>query len=383
MRPVGDDGIEAFQTQMPAIGQPPAGFIRQSWILTLTELLPVTQFLLDYGLFLAKTITTVIALLIVAGSLLSLVRTAREHTHERLEIKSVNERFEHMAEILNLALLDEAERKRQAKARKSEDKARSKARKHGQSPRPRLFTFAFDGDISATEVDTLREQISALLQVVRQDDEVLLRLESAGGLVHAYGLAASQLARIRDRRIKLTIAVDKVAASGGYLMACVADKIIAAPFAVIGSIGVVAQMPNFNRLLKKHEVDFELHTAGQFKRTLTLFGENTDEARAKFREELEDTHALFKSFVSDNRPGMDIEKIGTGEHWYGRRAVALRLVDEIKTSDDYLLERSKDSDIYEISYRRRRSLSERFAQGLVKTGLAMRAGIENAWPRAI
>jgi serine protease SohB len=200
---------------------------------------------------------------------------------------------------------------------------------------------------------------------------VLLRLESEGGLVHAYGLAASQLQRIRERKLRLTAAVDKVAASGGYMMACVADHIIAAPFAVVGSIGVIAQLPNFNRLLKKHEVDFELHTAGEYKRTLTLFGENTDAARAKFREELEDTHALFKAFVADNRPALDLEKVATGEHWFGARALALRLVDELKTSDDFLLERSASADLVHLAFRRKHSLTERIAHGLARLGSAI------------
>ena len=109
----------------------------------------------------------------------------------------------------------------------------------------------------------------------------------------AYGLAASQMQRIRDKKLKLTVCVDKVAASGGYMMAVVADKIIAAPFAVLGSIGVLAQVPNFHRLLKKHDVDFEMLTAGKYKRTLTMFGENTDKGREKFQEDIEDTHVLF------------------------------------------------------------------------------------------
>ena len=339
------------------------------------------QFFLDYGLFLAKTATLVVAIVLVIGSLASLIRSAREHAHDRLEIKSLNHRFEEMADILNNELLTEHELKQQRKSRQVEEKARTKALKHGQPPRPRIFTLSFEGDLQATASSTMREEISAVLQVARKQDEVLLRLESEGGLVHSYGLAASQLARIRDRGIRLVIAVDKVAASGGYLMACVADKIIAAPFAILGSIGVVAQIPNFNRLLKKHEVDLELHTAGQYKRTLTLFGENTDAGRAKFQEELEDTHVLFKAFVNENRPGMDMDKIATGEHWFGTRALALRLVDEIKTSDDYLLDRSKDADIYQVTYRERQSLSDRLSRGLVKLGLGLRGGVEKAWSR--
>ncbi|TXH03941.1 MAG: protease SohB [Nevskiaceae bacterium] len=344
----------------------------------------VTDFLFQYGLFLAKTVTLVAAVVLAAAGFFALLREARDHGHDRLEIRNINERYESMADTLNHELLQEAEIKQLHKQRKAEEKARQKVARQGhQPPRPRVFALSFDGDLNASPVESLREEISAVLQVARKEDEVLLKLESEGGLVHAYGLAASQLTRIRDRKIRLTVAVDKVAASGGYLMACVADRILAAPFAILGSIGVVAQLPNFHRLLKKNEVDFELHTAGQYKRTLTLFGENTDEARSKFREELEDTHALFKAFVIENRPTLDIEKVATGEHWFGTRALSLRLVDEIKTSDDYLLDRSREADIYEVKYRRRQSLSDRLSGGLLKLGLGLRSGIEKAWPRAI
>ena len=344
----------------------------------------MTDFLFNYGLFLAKTITLSAAAVAVIAGFFSLVREARDHGHERLEIKNINDRFELMADTLNSELMPENELKQLHKKRKADEKAKQKAAKHGQqTPRSRIFALEFDGDLQATAVDSLREEISAVLQVARKDDEILLKLESEGGLVHAYGLAASQLTRIRDRKIKLTVAVDKVAASGGYLMACVADRILAAPFAILGSIGVVAQLPNFHRLLKKNNVDFELHTAGAYKRTLTLFGENTDQGREKFQEELEETHVLFKAFVTENRPALDIEKVATGEHWFGTRALALRLIDELKTSDDYLLDRSRDADIYEVKYRRRQSLSDRLSHGLVKMGLGMREGLSKAWTRSV
>ena len=188
----------------------------------------------------------------------------------------------------------------------------------------------------------MREEVSAVLDVAKDDDEVIVCLENHGGVVHEHGLAASQLARIRDRDIPLTVCVDKVAASGGYLMACVASKIYVAPFAILGSIGVLAQIPNFNRLLDSHGVDFEQVTAGKYKRTVTMFGENTDEDRAKLKEELEDVHALFKAAVSKYRPDLDLDKVATGEHWYGTTALELGLADEIKTSDEFLIERAAD-----------------------------------------
>lgn len=333
------------------------------------------DFLLQYGLFLAKTVTWVAAILFVTTALAHLLRQMREHAHERLDVRNINERLRQLEEVLNVELLSADELKRAHKQQKAQDKARARALKRGEAaPRPRIFVLDFHGDLAASAVSHLREEISALLRVARDGDEVLLRLESEGGMVHGYGLAASQLQRVRDRRIKLTAAVDKVAASGGYLMACVAERLIAAPFAVVGSIGVVAQLPNFNRLLRKHEIDYELHTAGEFKRTLTLFGENTEAARAKFREELEDAHDLFKSFVAENRPQLPIDQVATGEHWFGARALALKLVDEIKTSDDWLLERVKDADIYELRYEKRRKLSERLGHGLARLRRALLRG---------
>ncbi len=174
---------------------------------------------------------------------------------------------------------------------------------------------------------------------------------------HSYGLASSQLERIRRRNIPLTICVDRVAASGGYMMACIANRLIAAPFALIGSIGVVAQIPNFHRLLKKNDVDYEVLTAGDYKRTLTMFGENTDKGREKFVEELEDTHSLFKEFVSEYRPQLDIEKVATGEVWFGRRALENQLIDQIETSDDYLFNLSEEADIYKVKYRPKQTLA--------------------------
>jgi serine protease SohB len=300
----------------------------------------------------------------------ALARSARGTWAEQLRVRNLNHRLRDLADTLHDEMLDDTERKSLAKARKAEDKAQKKARAKGVAPRPRVFVLEFEGDLQAHAVASLREEISAVLQVARKEDEVLLRLESSGGLVHAYGLAASQLVRIRGKGLRLTVAVDKVAASGGYMMACVADRILAAPFAVLGSIGVVAQIPNFNRLLKKNEIDLELHTAGAYKRTLTLFGENTEAGRAKFREDLEDTHLLFKRFVAEHRPALDLERVATGEHWFGTRALDLKLVDELRSSDDYLLERVESADVFEVRYKLRKSLSERLGGWLARIATA-------------
>lgn len=326
------------------------------------------EYIYEYGLFLAKVATIVIAVGLVLGLFVNAIRQAKAMVADHLEVKNLNEQYKSLSDTITANTLSDAELKARDKQRKKEQKQKDKAAKKGNAEkRPRTYVLDFDGDIRASEVDHLREEISAVLQVADADTEVVLRLESAGGMVHGYGLAASQLRRLRDAGVRTTVAIDKVAASGGYLMAAVADRIIAAPFAILGSIGVVAQLPNFNRLLKSHNVDFELHTAGEHKRTLTLFGENTEEARDKFREELEETHGLFKQFVKDNRPSLDIDAVATGEHWYGSRAQTLGLIDGVQTSDDYLLEASKDRDIYALKYKIRQPITERLAhrvQGL-------------------
>lgn len=313
--------------------------------------------LLDYGLFLAKTLTLVAAVALLFGALLRGRREpagAGDDGH-RLEIADLGERYRQMAAALRQATLPPREYKAALKAERKAEKARARA----ETARPRIYVIDFRGDLMASEVGNLREAISALLLVVAAGDQVLVRLENAGGAVHEHGLAAAQLLRLRAREIPLTVAVDKVAASGGYLMACVANRILAAPFAVIGSIGVLAALPNFHRFLSGHGIDFEQHTAGEYKRTLSLFGENTDEGRAKLREQLEETHAQFKAFIHTHRPTLDLAQVATGEYWHGERALALGLVDELRTSDDYLLAARSEHDLYRISYRSRKRPLER------------------------
>jgi serine protease SohB len=189
-----------------------------------------------------------------------------------------------------------------------------------------------------------------VLSLATGDDEVVVRLQNPGGLVNDQGLAASQLLRIRRRGVRLTVCVDTVAASGGYMMAAVADRIVAAPFAVIGSIGVVAQIPNFYRLLDRLGIDVEQFTGGEYKRTVTPFGQNTDADRAKLTEQIHETHDLFKDFVGQQRPQVDLATVATGEYWYGTRALELNLVDELATSDEYLLAARERAEVYEVGY---------------------------------
>jgi len=313
------------------------------------------EFITEYGLFLAKTATFVIAVMIIVGVLAGLGGRVRKNTRGELEITHLNEIMDDMGNALHGAMLNPSEQKQLKKQKKKEAKASKKA----PSEKKRVFLLDFKGDMKASAATNLREEITAVLSQANDKDEIVVRLESAGGMVHSYGLASSQLDRIKKKGIHLTVCVDKVAASGGYMMACVADKILAAPFSILGSIGVVAQLPNFNRLLKKHDVDVELHTAGEHKRTLTMFGENTDEGREKFVEDLEDTHELFKDFVSQHRDSVDINAIATGDIWLGTRAKELSLVDELMTSDEYIVELSADANIYEVKYAHHKTLPEK------------------------
>ena len=346
------------------------------------------DFLFEYLMFLGQVVTLVVAFLIIASSLAGF--SGRQHGDQgHLVIRKLNERVRELRFTMENHLLTAEEAKRQhkseSKSEKAEAKKAAKAAKLAAKQKPgvkktavadeqgdsdagtegqgvaevapklegqkdRTFVIHFDGDTAASGVDFLSVEISAVLTMAGANDEVVICLESPGGMVHSYGLAASQMMRIRNKGIPLTAIVDRVAASGGYLMAAVANKILAAPFAVIGSIGVVAQIPNLHRLLKKNDVDVEVLTAGKYKRTLTLLGENTDEGREKFREELEDVHALFQEFVAENRPELDIEAVATGEAWYGKRALELNLVDGLATSDEYLIELCETRDVFEVTW---------------------------------
>lgn len=337
------------------------------------------QFLIEYGLFIAKFATVIVGLLILVAGVVAIGQRRPKDTDGHIEVKDLNERFDNFEDDIRHSILFEDELKALHKAQRKEEKLEEKQRKKhkGEEPvRQRVYVLDFDGDIKASAVENLREEISAILTLSKPDEEVLVKLESSGGMVHSYGLAASQLQRLVNAGLKLTISVDRVAASGGYMMACIGQKIIAAPFAIIGSIGVMAQLPNFHRLLKKHDVDVELHTAGEFKRTLTVFGENTEKGRRKFLEELEDTHVLFKQFVAEHRPQLTIDNIATGEVWYGTQAVVNKLIDDIQTSDEFLLARRKDCDLFLIQYVVKKPWQE-------KLGLAAEASAERMLGRLL
>ena len=332
--------------------------------------------LLNYGIFLLELLTI---FGVVAVIVMIILESKKHPENGTIVLTDFSEKYKEEKEALEAFFLSEEELKQKEKAEKKEAKAKAKAekkrikegeKKSDEEKKPRLFVLDFNGDVHAHAVSALRREITAVLSIAKPEDEVLLKLESPGGVVHGYGLAASQLQRLRERNIPLTVAVDKVAASGGYMMACVANKIVSAPFAIIGSVGVVAEVPNIHRLLKKHDVDVDVMTAGEFKRTVTFMGENTEKGKQKFQQELEETHQLFKQFVRENRPQLDIEKIATGEHWFGKQALELNLIDEISTSDDLLVKAVENKEIIEIKYKEKKNLTKRI-------GLQMEESISN------
>ena len=315
------------------------------------------EIFLEYGLFLLKVITVLISVIV----LISFVAASKKsNTSEGLEIENLNEKYKGLSDSLNKAVMEKDEWKKKQKS----EKAIAKKNKKKKTRKPKAYILDFIGDIKASAVPSLREEVTAILDIAKRNDQIVLRLDNHGGVVHEHGLAASQLARIRQKKIHLTVVVDKVAASGGYLMASVANKIYAAPFAILGSIGVIAQLPNFNRLLDNYGVDFEQITAGQYKRNVTMFGKNTDEDREKLKDQLEEIHELFKSSVNEYRPQLDLERVATGEHWYGSKALELGLIDEIKTSDELLIEMAKKYEIFSVKLNVKKPLKKRLLSNI-------------------
>jgi len=314
--------------------------------------------LLEYVLFFAKVATGAVAILLVFAGILSLRR--RHKQGEGLQVESLNKHYEALSEDMHQSVLS----KKSYQVFRKDEKQKARARKKDKYARPRVFVVDFKGNMMASCVESFREIVTAILTIAAKEDEVVVRLESPGGVVSQYGLAASELARIRTAGIPLTAIIDRVAASGGYLMAAVADKILAAPFAVVGSIGVVAQMPNFHRFLEKHNIDVELVTSGEFKRTLTLFGENTKAGREKFQSQLDDIHDQFKNHIGHYRPQLNLEQVANGDFWLADQAFELRLIDGLTTSDDYLVRASKTRDVYLVNYRTRPT---HFWQKVMKT----------------
>jgi serine protease SohB len=338
------------------------------------------EFLTEYGLFLAKTLTLILALVFV----IAIVANASRHRVEgkqkgEIHVTKINDELERLRDDIRHEVLDEDTLKAMEKADKKQDKADKKAQRKAlkensaEPERKRIYVLDFDGDTHASEVEELRHTITAVLEVARPElDSVMLKLESPGGMVHSYGLAASQLARLRKHKIHLTICVDRVAASGGYMMACIADHLIAAPFAYIGSIGVLVQLPNVHRLLKDNKVDFEMITAGEYKRTLTTFGENTEKDREKVQEEVDEMHQLFKDFIHEYRPSLDVSAVATGEVWSGIQALRKGLIDVVDTSDEWVATQCQEADVYEVVWEQKLKITDRLSallEGSLTRGL--------------
>lgn len=322
------------------------------------------------GVFAAEAFLIVVA--IVAIILVVVAAASKSQSKDNIQLELLHKKYKGFANLLKAKTLNKTERKEYKKKLKAEAKEQENK---SQGKEKKVFVIDFEGDVKASAVEDLREEITAIITLATPQDEVVVRVESPGGMVHAYGLAAAQLLRIHERNIPLTICVDKVAASGGYLMACTADKILCAPFAIVGSIGVVAQMPNFHRVLKKHDVEYKEYTAGEYKRTVSIFGEITAKGEEKFKEQLEATHVLFKTFVSRFRPQLDLAKVATGEYWYGEQAIGLGLVDEIKTSDDYLYALAQKHQVVKVKHEHPKSFSEKFSGILGKSMKSAGLGI--------
>ncbi|RAJ96920.1 protease SohB [Aliidiomarina maris] len=315
------------------------------------------EYLIEIGLFVGKAVVVVVAVFLIVSVVVSAAAKQKD-TKGELHVDNLTRELRKTTRQIQHSLMSKKARKKAQKSAKKQDASEHEADR-------KVFLIDFKGSMDAKEVESLRREVTAVLQVAADNDEVIVRIESGGGVVHGYGLGASQLQRIKERGLKLTVTIDKVAASGGYMMACVANTIVAAPFAVVGSIGVIAQLPNFHRLLKKNDVDFEQVTAGEYKRTLTLFGENTDADRAKFKQDIDEVHVLFKQHVSTQRPSVDIDRVATGEVWYGQQAVALNLVDQVATSDDIVLAASKGADVIRVSYQVKKNMAHKLTQSAV------------------
>ncbi|KAL7534110.1 hypothetical protein ACHAWF_004724 [Thalassiosira exigua] len=187
--------------------------------------------------------------------------------------------------------------------------------------RKNLFVTRFPGDVTASQLNELREEVTGILRASQPRDEALLILQSGGGTVTGYGLAAAQLQRFKANGMKLTV------------------------------IGVISEIPNAYDRLKKEGIEFQTVTAGKYKRTVTPTKKVTKEDLAKSTEDIQEIFDLFKSFVASQRPQLDIEDVATGDTWFGEDALEKGLCDELAAADDVLLEFADGGyDLYEVAY---------------------------------
>lgn len=323
------------------------------------------NFLFDYGLFLAKTLTLVLAIITVFIVCFATLFKAKLMNLNHIKFKPLSKTFQRLRKEYAAVVFDKKTYKKLAHA----EKKRLKALDTGTLPR--IFVITFEGDLRATQTYALSQQVNAILAIATENDRVIVKLTSGGGLVANYGLAASQLLRLRQKNIHLTVCVDSIAASGGYLMAAVAHEIVAAPFAIIGSIGVVTQLPNFHRLLQHHHIDFEQIAAGEYKRTLTMFGENTEKSRHKVQQEIEAIHDQFKDFIKQFRPNLDLRITATGEYWLAETAKNLGLVDRLNNSQDELFDQYTTHAIFEVCYITKKRMADILSDSLIKIAVTL------------
>jgi serine protease SohB len=321
------------------------------------------DFVAEYGLFLLQTLTVVVAIVLVIA--VSSKMSGGDEAKGTIKVTDLSKKFaeqkQYVGTFVEAAL--NSDQPSVLERLKNRLKKKSPKKSTAESAHQKLaVVLEFKGDMKASQVNGLREEVSAILLMDPIPDLVVLKLTSPGGLVHTYGLASSQLARLRDAGVESIACVDTVAASGGYMMAVCADRIVAAPFAVLGSIGVVAQIPNIYRFLKNRDVDVELHTAGANKRTLTLLGENTPEGRKKFKEDLEQTHDLFKAWIAERRPELDLDAVADGSIFYGTDALTKGLCDQIATSDDVLMTLNQDHHLIALKWHEKKSLAARLSR---------------------
>lgn len=310
---------------------------------------------IEFALFFGKIL--VVFIFVVALLLVATLLAAKSKHRPTIEVENLNEKNDELRHLMQAFLLDKKDFKKQMKSE-------TKAQKKEKTKKPHVFHICFEGDLAASQVKEMRDEVTAILNVAQKGDEVVVSVESPGGMVSGYGLAAAELVRVRDAGLQLTVCVDKVAASGGYMMACTAHKIIAAPFAILGSIGVLAQVPNVHRLLKQHNIDYEEITSGQYKRTVSVFGEITENGREKFKEQIQDTHQLFKTWVHTYRPQLDLDKVATGEFWFGLKALELKLVDAIETSDQYLQRLLSTHTVVKVKFHQKKKLGDKLTEVL-------------------
>ncbi|KZX82185.1 hypothetical protein A3715_00045, partial [Oleiphilus sp. HI0009] len=273
----------------------------------------------------------------------------KKNSDGRIIVKSLNEEYQEIQD----ALL----KFKPLKPIKSSSIRKFKASPNKQS----IFVLDFKGDKTASSVGSLSKEVSAILSVAKPNDEVFLRLESPGGTITGYGLASQQLIRLREAGIRLVVSVDEIATSGGYMMAAVGDRIIASPTSMLGSIGVIMEVPNFYNLLDRAGVQFHQFTAGKHKRLVSMTNKIGDAAKDQINQDLEKSHELFKNHVHTYRNSVNLESVSHGDVWSAKYCLDNKLVDDLMTSEAYLFDRASRANIFHISWDVERSFSDKLS----------------------